>query len=148
MAGVLGKALPSPRDMSTSGLCQEHLLARKRLRTCTTAAGHNVSGTARLRQNLARSYVLDCNTRHKRVMALVATSQQSTAPSTPLLQLQKTLQDSGATVDALDLSYRQSVATRKLRQGEVIPVECAAQPLLHTACCQGAGHLVLFCRCC
>ena len=51
-------------------------------------------------------------------MGAVST-EQNTRALTPLLQLQKRLESSGASLDTLDLSYKQCVAARKLRHGEV-----------------------------
>ena len=93
-------------------------VARKQLRACPVST-HSPIRSTRSRHNAA--HTLDPNNRPRRKDTAIpaATAQQNTAAMTPLLQLQTRLQDSGATLAALDLSYKQTVAARKVRQGEV-----------------------------
>ena len=119
MTRLSSGALLSSQHFTETLPCPDHSLARNSLRTCTLAGGHNLLRVARLRHSAA-SINLTHGRSHKRATgALAAASQQSSAVMTPLLQLQKRLQDSGAVLDALDLSYKQTVASRKVRQGEV-----------------------------
>ncbi len=119
MTRLSNGALLSSQHSTEAFRCPDHSLARNSLRTCTLASGHNLSRAARLRHNAASINATHGRSHKREAGALAATAQQSSAVMTPLLQLQKRLQDSGAVLDALDLSYKQSVASRKVRQGEV-----------------------------
>lgn len=113
---VVGR-LPDVSDTSVAACARDHLIARKKLRLST--ATHGLTRSAHLQPPTTRHHNAGENCRRGQQLVLAASAQQSTAARTPLLHLQERLQDSGATVDALDLSYKQCVATRKLRHGEV-----------------------------
>ena len=115
--GCIASRLPDVSDTSVAACARDHLIARKKLRLST--ATHGLARSARLQLPLTRHHNAGEKCRRSQQVMLAAPAQQSTAASTPLLHLQERLQDSGATVDALDLSYKQCVATRKLRHGEV-----------------------------
>ena len=119
MSGHVRSSLSGSWDLIQQSWCQDHNVTRKRLRACTAASGHNLPRTASVRHSAAISTGTGTDCRQRKTTSLAATSKQSTAVLTPLLQLQQRLQDSGATVDDLDLSYKQCLAARKLRHGEV-----------------------------
>lgn len=93
---------------------------RKKLLPCTAAAGHDVCRVARIRQNNARSNSRATERRRQKLIIGAVSTDQSPTALTPLLQLQKRLETSGASLDNLDLSYKQCVAARKLRHGETL----------------------------
>ena len=119
MTRLSSGALLNAQQPTEALRCPDHLLVRNSLRTCTLASGHSLLWAARLRHNAAKINATHGRSHRRGTDALAATAQQSSAVMTPLLQLQKRLQDSGAVLDALDLSYKQTVASRKVRQGEV-----------------------------
>ncbi len=119
MTRLSSGALLSSQHSLEARRCPDHSLARNSLRTCTLASGHNLLRAARLRHSAANINATHGSSHKRETVALAATAQQSSAVMTPLLQLQKRLQDSGAVLDALDLSYKRTVASRKVRQGEV-----------------------------
>ena len=114
--GCIARRLPDVSDTSVAACARDHL-ARKKLRVST--ATHGLARSAHLQPPTTRGHNAGANCRRRQQLVLAASAQQSTTARTPLLHLQERLQDSGATVDALDLSYKQCVATRKLRHGEV-----------------------------
>jgi len=122
MTRLSSGALLSSQHFTETLPCPDHSLARNSLRTCTLASGHNLLRAARLRHSAANINATHGSSHKSETVALAATAQQSSAVMTPLLQLQKRLQDSGAALDALDLSYKQTVAARKVRQGEVAAI--------------------------
>lgn len=119
MTSLSSGALLSAQQPTEALRCPDHSLVRNSLRTCTLASGHSLLRAARLRHSVANINATHGRSHRRGTDALAATTQQSSAVMTPILQLQKRLQDSGAVLDALDLSYKQSVAARKVRQGEV-----------------------------
>ncbi len=122
MTRLLSAALLSSQHATEALRCPDHSMARNSLRTCTLASGHNLLRAARLRHSAANINATHGRSHRRETGAVAATAQQSSAVMTPLLQLQKRLQDSGAALDALDLSYKQTVAARKVRQGEVAAI--------------------------
>ncbi|DBA68672.1 TPA: hypothetical protein ACH3X2_013468 [Trebouxia sp. C0005] len=120
MTSLSSGALLSAQQPTEALRCPDHSLVRNSLRTCTLASGHSLLRAARLRHSVANINATHGRSHRRGTDALAATTQQSSAVMTPILQLQKRLQDSGAVLDALDLSYKQSVAARKVRQGEVL----------------------------
>lgn len=111
--------VPGVVDGDVAACPRDHLVARPKLRTST--ALHGLARSAHLQHPTPRGHEAGRKCRRAERLVLAASAQQGTATTTPLLHLQERLQDSGATVDALDLSYKQCVTTRKLRHGEVRP---------------------------
>ncbi|KAL3145868.1 hypothetical protein ABBQ38_015239 [Trebouxia sp. C0009 RCD-2024] len=110
--------VPGVVDGDVAACPRDHLVARPKLRTST--ALHGLARSAHLQHPTPRGHEAGRKCRRAERLVLAASAQQGTATTTPLLHLQERLQDSGATVDALDLSYKQCVTTRKLRHGEVL----------------------------
>ena len=108
--------LPSSQDHYT----------RRTLSWCTAVAGHKVAFVLRVRQHAANAPFKSSGRRLHDIAAQTVRAEASTA-LTPLLHLQKRLESSGARLDSLDLSYKQCVAARRARQGEV----CCKSLLLH-----------------
>ena len=121
---------PNATDKSAAVLARDHF-SRKKLRLATLTACHSISRSTVVQQHIAKPRTAEKRCRRNQRDVSAAAAQQSTAARTPMLQLQERLQESGATTDALDVSYKQCVTTRKLRQGEV----CLAAPnrLVHPA---------------
>lgn len=109
--------MPDVVEGKVAACAHDHLVARQKLRVST--ALHGLAGSAHLQQPHKRLSNAGRTCRRAEQLVLAASAQQSTAATTPLLHLQERLRDSGATVDALDLSYKQCVAARKLKHGEV-----------------------------
>lgn len=114
--GCITHRLPDALDKGLACV-REHSITRKKLRLST--ASHSLARPAHLQPQSKRGHNAGGKCQRAEQIVVAASARQSMATGTPLLHLQERLQDSGATVDALDLSYKQCVATRKLRHGEV-----------------------------
>ena len=105
----------------TANLRRQDQYTRKKLLPSTAAAGHSVFSDARFRHSAARRNSRATARRRQKLVVGAVSTEQNTTALTPLLQLQKRLESSGASLDTLNLSYKQCVAARKLRHGEVLP---------------------------
>lgn len=117
-------AVEIQRPVSFSQRLASHLrsqdqYARKQLLPSTAAAGFSLCRAARIRQNVAHRICRASQEQRLRHVVGAVSTEQSSVTLTSLLQLQKRLESSGASLDTLDLSYRQCVAARKVRHGEV-----------------------------
>lgn len=113
-------------SMAASWQTQDHV-ARRRVRVHPAVAKHNTADAARIKQSNQHG-ACQCGRRRRHRVKVQAVSAETRTALTPLLQLQKRLESSGASVNNLDLSYKQCVAARKARQGEVLPSCCLVSP--------------------